>query len=290
MLESLVCAGAFDSLNKNGCALHEWRARLHGAIDHALSRANRTQRSKALGQNDLFGGSDNVLKSSDDELPRAENWTHAALLAAEKNAIGFYITGNPLDNFMDVLAELNAVKTSDLTKLESGTRISIGGIVTGLQVRTTKKGSRFALLRLEDQAGGVKCVLWPEVFSKFEAAVQADASVLMTGRLEITDDGQVSLIADEVARLDDLLQRKARSVTIRLPSTPDPKPMLERLFQLLDGNRGDCEVLIEMRLDDGVLVRARPHGALRIKGSVELETSLQGYGCQVEWRNVTLSR
>jgi hypothetical protein len=86
-----------------------------------------------------------------------------------------------------------------------------------------------------------------------------------------------------------VLQRRARSVTIKLPDSSDPKPLLERLFKLLDANRGDCEVFVEMSLDGGVMVRARPHGALRIKGSVELESSLLGCGCQVEWRNVTLS-
>lgn len=293
VLESLVCAGAFDSLNRTGGSLYEWRARLHGAIDTALARANRAQRSKAQGQNDLFAGfagSDSMSVGVVDDLPAAESWAHSALLAAEKNAIGFYITGNPLDNYIDVLAELRALKTAELAGLESGLRISIGGIVTTLQVRTTKKGSRFALLRLEDQGGGIKCVLWPETFSKYEATVQNDVAVLMTGRLEVTDDGQISLIADEVARLEDILQRKARSVTIRLPAASDPKPLLERLFNLLDANRGDCEVFVEMNLEDGVLVRARPHGALRIKGSIELESSLQSYGCQVEWRNVTLSR
>jgi DNA polymerase III subunit alpha len=290
VLESLVCAGAFDSLNREGRGLHEWRARLHGAIDLALGRSSRAQRSKEQGQNDLFAGMATQQEDTADALPEAEPWTHAALLAAEKNAIGFYITGNPLDNFMDVLSELHALKTLDLTGLESGSRVSVGGIVTTLQVRTTKRGSRFALLRLEDQGGGVKCVLWPEIFSKYEAAVQNDAPVLATGRLEVTDDGQVSLIAEEIARLEDVLQRRARSVTIKLPSAADPKLLLERLFQLLDTHRGDCEVFVEMHLEGGVMVRARPHGALRIKGSVELESSLQSCGCQVEWRNVTLSR
>jgi DNA polymerase-3 subunit alpha len=291
VLESLVCAGAFDSLKSfDGCVLHEWRARLHGAIDLALGRANRAQRSKAQGQSDLFASVDTNQAAPVEDLPSVESWTHAALLAAEKNAIGFYITGNPLDNYLDVLSELRAVKTSELMGLESGTRVSIGGIVTTLQVRTTKKGSRFALLRLEDQAGGVKCVLWPEIFSKYEVSVQNDVAVLMTGRLEVTDDGQSSLIVDEIAHLEDVLQRRARAVTIKLPVSSDPKPLLDRLFHLLDANRGDCEVFVEMNLEGGVLVRARPHGALRIKGSIELESSLQSYGCQVEWRNVTLSR
>jgi DNA polymerase-3 subunit alpha len=134
-------------------------------------------------------------------------WTHAELLAAEKGAVGFYITGHPLENYSLVLKELGAALSLDLCGLESGSRVNIGGIATALQVRTTKKGSRFGLMRLEDQAGGVKCVLWPEIFAKYEALLQNDLAVLITGKVEVSDDGSASVICEEVSRLDDILQR-----------------------------------------------------------------------------------
>jgi DNA polymerase-3 subunit alpha len=167
--------------------------------------------------------------------------------------------------------------------------VSVGGVVTDLQVRTTKKGGRFALLRLEDQVGGIKCVLWPETFGKFEKHLSNDTAILLTGKLETTDDGNSSIIVDEVALLDEVLQRKARGVIVRVPALgADSKNTLGDLFGLLDKHRGDCEVFVEMTLEDGVMVRVRPHGALRVRGSRDLEAALRAHGCHVEWLNVTL--
>jgi DNA polymerase-3 subunit alpha len=289
VLESLVCAGAFDSLNIVQQPIHKWRACLHQAIDAALAHSNRAQRNRSHGQTDLFGGTAIDPQQFPERLPDVPPWTHAELLASEKNAIGFYITGHPLENYAEVLREINAAPSADLSGIESGTRINIGGIVSSLQVRTTKKGSRFGLIRLEDQAGGVKCVLWPEIYSKYEPLLQTDLPVLLSGRLEVSDDGTVSMIAEEVARLDDLLQRKARALMVRLPLSAEPQPLLDDLFSLLDQHRGDCEVLIEMYLEGNVIVRARPHNALRVQGSLDLEGALRRKGCQVEWLNVTLS-
>jgi hypothetical protein len=96
------------------------------------------------------------------------------------------------------------------------------------------------------------------------------------------------VIAEEVSRLDDVLQRKARALMVRLPASNEPELLLDDLFGLLDGHRGDCEVFIEMYLEGNVIVRARPHNALRVRGSLDLEGALRKRGCQVEWLNVTL--
>lgn len=287
VLESLVCAGAFDSLNTDQQSILKWRACLNAAVDMALARSSRAQRHKARGQDNLFGGEESSQNQAE-LLPDTPAWKHAALLAAEKSAIGFYITGHPLENYAETLRELNATDIHSLSSLPGASRVSVGGVVTDLQIRTTKKGSRFALLRLEDQAGGVKCLLWPEIFSRYEAHLINDAAIVVTGKLEVTDDGHTSIIADELALLDDVLQRKARGLIVRIPVCAEPKPVMADLFGLLDRHRGDCEVFVEMPIEGGVMVRVRPHGALRVRGSRELEAALREHGCHVEWLNVTL--
>lgn len=289
VLESLVCAGAFDSMRDRDDSIHQWRARVHQAIDQSLARSSRAQRSKNSGQNDLFGISAYNVERFQDLLPEAVPWTHAALLTAEKNAVGFYITGHPLENYVEVLVELKACKTLDLNKYEGGSKVNVGGLISSLQVRSTKKGQRFALLRLEDEASGVKCVLWPEVFCKFEKILLNDAAILVSGKLDVTDDGGITIIAEEVASLDDVLQRKSRAVVLRIPSGGETSGLLTDLFALMDQHKGDCEVLLEFTIEGQVLVRARPHNALRVKGSLELESALLQRGCRVEWLNVTLA-
>ncbi len=288
VLESLVCAGAFDSLKPSDHTIHAWRAKLHQTIDSALASSARAKRHQSHGQNDLFGGGAENPGSVQGGLQEAAAWAHSRLLAAEKNAIGFYITGHPLENYTEILKGLCAPQTIDLSGLRGGGKTSLGGIVTDLQLRATKKGAKFALIRLEDQAGAVKCVLWPEVFSKFGKVLQNDLAVLVTGRLELADDGTATVVAEGVEPLDDLLQRKARAVLVRLPAGAHAGPLLDQLFGLLDGHRGDCEVLLELYLEGGVIVRTRPHHAIRVRGSMELEAALQSHGCHVEWLNVTL--
>jgi DNA polymerase-3 subunit alpha len=290
VLESLVCAGAFDSLKTNNQAISQWRACVYGAIDSALARASRAQRNRLRGQHDLFGQSHSTSAPElpNESLPNTPVWTNSELLAAEKNAIGFYISGHPLENFLEILAELKSTKISDLSTLLTGTKVFVGGMVTNLQVRTTKTGNRFALMRLEDQTGGVKCVCWPEAFSKCENSLQDNAPVLMIGKVESTDEGTVTIISEEVSRLEDILQRNSKGVIIKVPTNMTEEGLLETVFGLLDKHRGDCEVMLDMVLKDGVMVRMRPHGALRVRGSLELEGALRSHGCRVEWLNVTL--
>jgi DNA polymerase-3 subunit alpha len=289
VLESLVCAGAFDSLNNNHATIHHWRARLHHSIDQALARGNRAQRNKMSGQNDLFGSATAGSEKPQEPLLEATPWTHTELLIAEKNAVGFYITGHPLENYAQVLFELKAIKTLYLNTCEGGSHVNIGGLVSSLQTKTTKKGQRFGLLRLEDEASGVKCVVWPETFRKFEKLLNNDAAIMVSGKLDLSDDGSLTIIAEEIISLDDILQRKSRAVILRIPSKEESGGLLEELFVLMDKHKGDCEVLLEFALEGQVLVRARPHNALRVQGSLELESALRQLGCQVEWLNVTLN-
>jgi DNA polymerase-3 subunit alpha len=290
VMESLVCAGAFDSLNLQAQPIHLWRSRLHHAIDAAMAHGNRLQRDRSHGQNDLFGAaSDNDSERNVTEwLPDVAAWTHSQLLAAEKNAIGFYITGHPLDNYQEVLTELGAVCFADLASHGTGAKLSVGGIISSFQIRTTKKGARFALMRLEDQSGGIKCVAWPEVFSKFEKLLRDDLAVLAYGSLEVAEDGGMTVFVEDLTHLDDVIQRKAKAVIVCLPEELEQSLLLERLFRLFDKHRGDCEVLLDLCLEGGVLVRVRPHTTLRVKGSQELEEAIRSYGCRVEWANVSL--
>ncbi len=280
--ENLICAGALDSMNA-AQPTTAWRARLHGAIDSALSSGSRAQKNHTHGQSGLFG-----LESSSpvqDNLPDSTPWTHATLLAHEKEAVGFYITGHPLEDYQEILTGVGGIKATGLQTQMNGTILSMGGIVTALQVRTTKKGSRFALMRLEDETGSVKCVMWPEVFSRHSAVMADDIPVLLTGKLELTDDGAASIIVDQVEKLSDVLQRKARAIVISFTARELSHSRVEDVFRVLGAHKGECDVYIELALESGLIVRTKPHGSLRIKGSIEIESILQRHGCRVEWLN-----
>jgi DNA polymerase-3 subunit alpha len=284
VLESLVCAGAFDSLRADSCTAHLWRAKCYAVMDTALEEGTRAKRNTSQGQEGLFGQFNKAESLNKTEtLPDVTPWTNTHLLAMEKNAVGFYITGHPLENYRDVIAELKCLSINDVIQMETGAKVKVAGVVVGPQIKNTKKGARFCLFRLEDHVGGIKCCAWPETFTRYGKMLEADVAVLLSGRLEVSLDQNATLFIEEVAHLDDVMQKQARAVTIRLPYRDDPQSLLGEIFQHLDRHRGDCEVFVEMVLDDGLLVRARPHHALRVAGSPALEKSLVEYGCQVTW-------
>lgn len=280
VLEGLVCSGAFDSLKDESATLQSWRARVFASIDSALARSARTRRAKALGQEDLFGSNGSMISDHPSLLPEAVAWTATEMLASEKKALGFYITGHPLDAHAESISQLGAVGSAELAALETGSRATIAGVVTDLQLRTTKKGDRFAIFRLEDQLGSVKCVLWPEPYSRHSAALQDQAPVLVTGRTE-ADETSVTIFAERIVDLNGAVQRKAQEMMILLPTGVDGV-FCDRIIGLLEQSKGECDVLIELPVE-GSVVRLRAHHSLKVQGSPELEAALRECGCKVSW-------
>ena len=278
VVEGLVGAGAFDSLKPESRELHEWRAALANSVDAALSRAQRAKRERLQGQSGLFGADSDDSSFSDEPALAAVPWTPSQLLLAEKAALGFYITGHPLGNYSDLLAASKAVKSIELPNLSSGTRVSIGGIINDLQPRTTRKGDRFALLKLEDEGGGTKCVLWPEMYRKYSALLQNELPVMMSGRLELGEDAPPSVIVDQVQSLDDMLKAK-EVVVLLVPQAKDPAELFDSILHVINTHAGSCEVVLEASVDADLMVRVKVNSTLRVERSPKLETALRNAGC-----------
>jgi DNA polymerase-3 subunit alpha len=279
VLESLVSAGAFDSL-KDGRSIADWRGGLFSSIDAALSRAQRAKRERQQGQSGLFGGMPEQIDYAN-ELPLTlKGWTSSEMLAAEKAALGFYITGHPLERYIDTLQRVKAVGSAELPELNSGVRVTAGGIIGDVQVRTTKKGDKFALFRLEDEAGGTKCVAWPEVYRKHSAVMQNELPVIVMGRLELSEDNPPTIIVDQVQSIDATV-RGNEFLVLRPPQHEDFPSLCDSILSLLSANPGDCEIAFEALIADGTVVRIKPNDALRVRRTGELEQALKDLGCSV---------
>src|SRR5215211_6945960 len=219
VFESLVSAGAFDSL-KDGRSIEAWRGGLFNSIDGAISRAEGAKREKLLGQNGLFGDMPQEIDYANELSPTAKGWILSESLAAEKAALGFYISGHPLERYLDTLQRVKAVKSSELAELTTGIRVTSGGIIGDLQIRTTKKGDKFALFRLEDEAGSTKCVLWPEGFRKYAMLAQNELPVIAIGRLELSEDNPPTIIVDQLQSID-AAEKSQEFLVLRTPQHDD---------------------------------------------------------------------
>src|SRR5690606_23140452 len=256
--EVLVKSGACDSLMAPDTPPAAGRARLLAAVDAAIAHGNRTQRDRDRGQADLFGGRDSAHDLSLIRLPYAEPWSDMELLAFEKEALGLYLSGHPLDRYADDLRAFGARTVGDLVLAElppspdGGTGrlviddVHVGGIITGFRPLKTKKGDRMGVFMLEDAQGSVEVVVFPEAFARYAMLIENGRLVAVRGRFE-RDDESARVQANELFPLEALAERLAKSVRIRMNGGCS-RETLEALWDLLAANRGDRPVAIELEI------------------------------------------
>jgi DNA polymerase III alpha subunit len=299
VLESLVCAGAFDSLRPEGEDLHSWRARLFACVDRALARGATARRDRDSKQVDMFGFvTTDSAEAEEPPLPvtGVEPWTHKDLLTREKAAVGFYVSGHPLEDFIEKIEQLNCIPVSELGGVEQNARVKVVGVVSDFTVRNTKKGDRYAYFRLEDLSGaGVKCVLWPEAFKTKGADAADDVLLVATGRCE--GESGLTIVCDEVTALDRARvpmtngkptyqggRLRANALVIEFPTCDDVLRVGDTVADVLMAHPGDCEVFIDLRLDEeNLTVRARTAQFARVAPNKQLQETLLAAGVRVRW-------
>ncbi len=281
-LESLISAGAFDTLMPPETTVFQWRASLFSDLDAAFSHGQKVWQNKIRGQNDLFGAvetSRNEIKGQSKEVPA---WSSAELSKQEKAAIGFYLSNHPLDTYKQVLSALKIFNVAEIEVIKPGDKIVLAGIVSGMQVRHSKKGNRFCVFRFEDQSGGVKCLAWAEAFAKNSHILRDDELLIIEGRVESSEGQEITIILEDARKLADALPLKARRASIILPRKSPGENFLEDLFTILSRDKGSCEVDLEILLDNRLKLKLQSQ-PLRIQGSSRLENELIEKGCQVNW-------
>ena len=201
-------------------------------------------------------------------LPDAPPWTEAQQLAFEKEALGLYMSGHPLERFSDELKAFGAQRIAELTA--SLADVWVGGIVSGLRPLKTKKGDRMAVFVLDDIAGGIEVVVFPETFAKHASLIAADAMVLVRGKFE-KDDESARLVATEMLSIAALRERTAREVAIHLSVPPHGRPTFEALAELFSRHRGDRRVSLELDVKGQPKpLRVRADVAQRVRPSERL--------------------
>jgi DNA polymerase III subunit alpha len=275
VLESLVKAGAMDALlPASAGSVAARRARLFAAVDRAIEHGGRHQRDRDKGQSQLFGGSDDDETSARAAaLPDAPAWTETQQLAGEKEALGLYMSGHPLDRFAEDLVVFGARRVADLTSSEAD--VWVGGIVSALRPLKTRKGDRMAVFMLDDVAGNVEVVVFPETFSKHGAVIEADAMLLVRGKLE-KDEESARIVATELMPIAALKERTTKEVAIHLAVPPHGRPTFEALAELFSRHRGDRRVSLELNVNGQPrTLRVRADVAQRVRPSEKLVAELE---------------
>ena len=280
-LESLITAGAFDSLIPSNASVNLWRARLFAGVDAALSYSQKAWNDLSSGQHGLFASETSEQSLADFNLPDVPPWTQSELSSQERSAIGFYLSAHPLDEYREILTGLKILNIADNEDIKAGDILTLAGIVSGAQIKYSKKGNRFCIFRLEDRSTGVKCLVWAEAFGKFGDSIRNDELLIVDGRVEAAEGNEITFIVSEVRSLLDAESRNARGLSIVLPKQNFDDDYFYDLFSILSRTHGMCEVSI------GILVERLDvkfqTSALRVQGSAALENDLKRKGCSVSW-------
>src|SRR5438876_2923504 len=180
MLESLIKTGAFEFMGRD-------RAGLFACIDEALAAAASAHRDRATGQVSLFDEMEAAATST--RTKRVAAWSEHEKMSYEKELLGFYVTGHPLDAFAELFAKKNYQTIASLNELNDRAQFKIAGAIVQVEKKFTRKeGKPFAVIWVEDLTGTLEVVLWNEVFVEVSSALELGRVVVVKGTLDKRDD------------------------------------------------------------------------------------------------------
>ena len=256
-LEGLTCAGAFDLVSEG-----RDRAVILGAIEPAVDQGQGASRDRDSGQFGLFDMIAAVAPVYDETYPKLEAWSPKTKLLREREAIGFYLTGHPLDRYQTDIDGGGARRTGQLTRDHHGESVTLAGVICDLREVQTKSGKgAMGFFQLEDQFGRVECVVFPKTYARVdeesglafnERLTQiGDDPVFVTGKLEVDmgEDGEVSkfkLLVEEVKAIAKVREERTKRVLLKLTLEQLTNERILRLKQVIADHGGPCSLEMQV--------------------------------------------
>jgi DNA polymerase-3 subunit alpha len=281
-LEALVRSGALDSIGPSADGmdgLNYSRAVMFNALDEAVKAAEQQSRNASAGMMDLFG---EVVPSASDgdvyaEFRRARPWSIRERLEGEKNTLGLYLTGHPIDEYEDELQHLVKARIADLKPGREGQKVA--GLVVAMRVMKTKRGDSMAIVTLDDRSGRIEAAVFSEAFGEHREKLVKDALLVLDGPISHDDySGGLKMTVNGVSTLDELRQGSVVGVRLRLDSASAPAGLGKRIAACLrpytNGPASHCGVSMEVaRSDARGLYRLPP--AWQVEPNDQLVQSLR---------------
>ncbi len=248
-IEKLVKAGAFDCFGAGK------RAATLLASSRAVSAAEDKAVDKRRGQKNIFdmmGGGDEdspMPKELRNELPETEEWNDLDTLKYEKEVLDFYISSHPLARYDEQLRRFRTHDAASLLKAKDRTEARIAGMIVNLGVKMTKTGKRFALYRVEDFTGQVKCVLWSDEFTRFQEHMKNDAIALFEGVLEWGERAEPDFIVKKILSVEEAKKEYTRGMVLRMNylADDDGRRQFEAVARVLNKAKGNCPVYVTVK-------------------------------------------
>ena len=287
VIESLIKAGALDSLGARG--------QLDAVVDKAMERAQKAQRDAEQGQSGLFGLFDEspTHARNADALPAVPDWEEGDRLANEKEVLGFFVSGHPLDKYAEKIRNLTGViSTAEALERKPAERrwggqadmadeIQVAGIINGLRVQKSRRDQRlYAQAALEDATGKIELICFARDYERLGEQLKIEAPVLVRGQLMGDEEAAPKIAVSQVLALEDVQVKLPTGVRIRINLDRASEEMLAGLKRAADAAPGPGKVMLQLEKKGEYAVILEPEGmsVSADRGWVELVEELVGKG------------
>ena len=240
VMESLIKAGAFDSVGGN-------RAQLTEALDRALEAGLRLLRDREMGQHGLFGGFLEEDPKTEHKLANLPDWNMEQRLAGEKDMLGIYVSGHPLERWSDKVCDLTTHHTDKLEDLEKGVEVKMCGILTNIVRKTNREGKYWASMKVDDGRGTADAMVFANRYEELLAAIKEDAAVFLRASVLPEESGPPKLSIQEMVRLEDARVDLPSLISIRMWLKDDgASDKVNALSSLFERKRGATDVRLRL--------------------------------------------
>ncbi len=243
VIESLIKAGAFDSMQVK-------RSQLLAVLDEALERAKAIQRDRLSGQMNLFSLAGSVDSKDETELqyPDIEEWPELKKLAYEKETVGFFLTGHPLEGVMDNIKMVADAEITALDDCREGQVVRVAGLIQNYKEHKSKKGDRMAFTVLEDMSSSIEVIVFPSTFAQCSELLGSDEPLVVLGTIQLGERG-AKIIAETIDPLNRALEKYTENTVIRLQAKNTMRQQLTQLKDLLYKYHGPSPVKLTLHFD-----------------------------------------
>ncbi|MBW1819847.1 MAG: DNA polymerase III subunit alpha, partial [Deltaproteobacteria bacterium] len=267
VVESLIKCGAFDSTGAK-------RSQMTASLEDILDYGQRVQKERNDPQMGLFDTGDQKQTINAPDFPAIGEWDEKQLLAFEKESLGFYISGHPLNQYEAVLAQFTNANAISIKEMKDGAAVRIGGVVGSTKVIKTRRGDLMAFVMLEDTHGSIEVVVFASVYATVNSLFIEDKPILVEGLLQ-KDEKSLKILADTVIPVDKAEETWTASIHLALESSHTDRTTLQELHRIFKRNPGNCKAFIHLRSPDRIETVVALSEGLKLKAGPSLKREIR---------------
>ncbi|ASW81721.1 DNA polymerase III subunit alpha [Vibrio anguillarum] len=231
VIEKLIYAGALDRLGPH-------RAAMMASLNDAVKAASQFHQAEAFGQVDMFGVLTDAPEEVEHKYTQVPEWPEKVWLEGERDTLGLYLTGHPINAHIKELAKYTSCRLKDATPTRRDQSVTLAGLVIAAKVMTTKRGTRIGIMTLDDRSGRMEVMLFSDALERYAELLEKDRILVISGQVSFDDfNGGLKMSAREVMDLGSAREKYARGLSISIEQSQIDSQFFERFSQILEPHR-----------------------------------------------------